>query len=61
RIDADYAEPRGGFAPVRVTYVWDEDGQTRTDMHVAASPAATYTIHCDGKPHMRSLVVERDP
>jgi hypothetical protein len=59
RIDADYAEPQGGFAPVRITYVWDEDRRTRTDSHVATTPAETYTIHCDGTPRLRSLVVER--
>lgn len=59
RIDADYREPRGGFAPVRVTYVWDEDGRTRGDSHVATTPSETWTIHCDGTPHMRALVVER--
>ena len=59
RIDADYAEPRGGFAPVRITYVWDEGGQTRMDSHVATTPDETYTIHCDDTPHLRALVVER--
>ncbi len=59
RIDADYHEPRGGFAPVRVTYQWDEGGQLHSDSRVAAAPATTYTIHCDSTPHMRSLIVER--
>src|SRR6185369_14473990 len=26
RIDADFKEIRGGFAPVKVSYVWDENG-----------------------------------
>ena len=59
RIDADYREPKGGFAPVRVTYQWDEGGQPRSDTHVATTQATTYSIHCDAAPHMRALVVER--
>ena len=37
RIDADYRQPHGGFRPVKITYVWDEDGQQRTDEHVATA------------------------
>ena len=35
RIDADYKEPAGGFRPVQVTYVWDEAGVEKKDVHVA--------------------------
>ena len=58
RIDADYKEPTGGFLPVRVTYVWDENGQERRDTHVAGKPQETYTIDCPVKPTMKSLIVE---
>ncbi len=58
RIDADYAEPAGGFRPVRVTYVWLENGVEKRDVHVAQSPSETYAIHCDAKPVMRSLITE---
>jgi hypothetical protein len=58
RIDADYQEPRGGFAPVKITYVWDEAGQTKTDVHIARSPSETYTIHCAEKPTMKSIALE---
>ena len=59
RIDADYKEPSGGFAPVKITYVWDEGGQEKRDVHVARKPDETYTIECAAKPTMKSLVVER--
>ena len=58
RIDTDYREPQGGFRPVRVTYVWDEDGAEKRDAHVAKSPAETYTITCAKPPLMKSLIVE---
>ena len=58
RLDADYQEPRGGFAPVKITYVWDENGQEKRDVHVAQQPRETYTITCAGKPVMKSIAVE---
>ena len=33
RIDADYLEPHGGFRPVKVTYVWEEGGIEKRDIH----------------------------
>ena len=38
RIDADYKEPAGGFRPVQVTYVWEEGGLEKKDVHVATEP-----------------------
>jgi hypothetical protein len=58
RIDADYREPHGGFRPVKITYVWEESGQERTDVHVAFRPEETYEIHCPQRPTMKRLVVE---
>jgi hypothetical protein len=58
RIDADYKEPAGGFAPVKITYVWEENGQEKKDEHVASKAEDTYTIECAGKPTMKSLIVE---
>jgi hypothetical protein len=58
RIDADYREPLGGFRPVRVTYKWEEDGQTKQDVHVARKPREKYAIHCAAKPVMKSIVLE---
>jgi hypothetical protein len=58
RIDADYRQPAGGFRPVQVTYVWEEGGVERKDVHVARSPAETYAITCNSQPLMKSLIVE---
>jgi hypothetical protein len=58
RIDADYKEPNGGFRPVKVTYVWDENGAEKKDVHVAQKAEETYTINCAGKPAMKSIVLE---
>ncbi|MGB2824383.1 MAG: hypothetical protein WBF17_25635, partial [Phycisphaerae bacterium] len=44
RIDADYAEPHGGFLPVKITYVWKEGDLGQRNVQVAAGPAKTYTI-----------------
>jgi len=58
RIDADYAEPNGGFRPVKVTYVWEEGGAEKRDVHVASQPEETYKITCGQQPVMKSLIVE---
>lgn len=58
RIDADYTEPHGGFAPVRVTYVWDEGGTEKQHVYIARSPRDVYTITCDDAPTMRSISLE---
>ncbi|MBA2481032.1 MAG: hypothetical protein H0V44_10230 [Planctomycetes bacterium] len=59
RIDADYAEPHGGFAPIQITYQWEENGQAKQDVHVATSPKDTYTITCASKPKMTAIILER--
>jgi len=58
RLDADYKEPQGGFAPVKVTYVWEEGGAEKRDVHVAKNAEDTYTIKCAAKPLMKSIVLE---
>jgi len=58
RIDADYKQPAGGFRPVQITYVWEEGGLEKRDVHVAAKPEETYKITCDGKPAMKSIILE---
>ena len=60
RIDADYKTPAGGFRPVKTTYTWEEGGVEKKDVHVAAKPEEAYTIKCEGKPEMKSLVLELD-
>ncbi|MGA2031616.1 MAG: hypothetical protein ABSG68_05130 [Thermoguttaceae bacterium] len=58
RIDADYAQPHGGFRPVKITYVWKEGGAEKQDVHIAARPGESYRIHCQGKPEMKNIVLE---
>jgi hypothetical protein len=58
RIDADYREPTGGFRPVKITYRWEENGQPKEDIHVARSPAESYTIACGTTPVMTSITLE---
>jgi hypothetical protein len=60
RIDADYREPCGGFRPVKITYSWRENGAEKSDVHVARSERDTYTIRCQAKPEMKSIVLELD-
>lgn len=61
RIDADYAEPHGGFSPVQVTYVWEEDGVEKRDVHVARSPKDNWTIKVESTPVMKRLVLQLAP
>jgi hypothetical protein len=58
RIDADYRQPNGGFRPVKITYIWEEGGREKRDVHVATRPAETYTITCASQPAMKSIVLE---
>jgi hypothetical protein len=58
RIDADYAEPSGGFSPVKATYVWTEGGVEKRHTHIAKTRNETYKITCKSPPVMKSLVVE---
>jgi len=58
RIDADYVQPYGGFRPVQVTYVWEEGGLEKRDVHVARKPEESYTIRCEGNPAMKSIILE---
>ena len=58
RIDADYKEPNGGFRPVKITYVWDEDGKEKKDEHIAKSATDSYTIKCGPKTTAKSVIVE---
>ena len=58
RIDADYKLPNSGFAPVKVTYLWEEGGIVKKDEHIASKPDETYTIKCDSKPTMKSIIME---
>lgn len=59
RIDADYTQPHGQFVPIKVTYLWNEAGKDKQDVHIARSPSESYTITCAEKPTLKSLIVER--
>ena len=58
RIDADYKEPAGGFRPVKITYTWDEAGQTKTHTHVAKGPSETYAIKCGPEAVVESFTMQ---
>lgn len=58
RIDADYQQPHGGFAPVKVTYLWEEGGLEKKDVHIARSVEEAYKITCASKPQMKSVLLE---
>jgi len=58
RIDADYKEPAGGFRPVQITYVWDEAGAEKRDVHIAKSADETHKITCAAQPLMKSIILE---
>lgn len=59
RIDADYAEPAGGLAPVQATYVWSEGAAEKRAEHRITQAVDTWTITCAQKPVLRSLILER--
>lgn len=61
RINADYQEPNGGFRPMKVTYVWEEGGIEKRDVHIASKPDETYQITCESTPFMKSLILELAP
>jgi len=58
RMDADYKDPYGGFRPVKITYVWEENKETKQDVHVVKEAQETYTIKCGPKPLMKTISLE---
>ena len=58
RIDADYKEPAGGFKPTKITYTWDEAGQTKTDVHLVKTATETYPIKCGPNATVKSFAME---
>ncbi len=61
RISADYKEPRGAFAPVKITYLWEEAGQPKQHVHVARTANETYSIRCKETPTMKAITLELAP
>jgi hypothetical protein len=58
-VHADYREPAGAFAPIRITYTWSENGQAKKDEHVAQTPSDGWTIRCESPPLLEELTLER--
>jgi hypothetical protein len=58
RMDADYKEPAGGFKPVKITYVWDENGTEKKLAHIARTPNETFNIKCGDKTVAKSYTLE---
>ena len=58
RIDVDYKEPAGGFRPVKITYAWEENGQAKSNVHLATQPRETYEITCGPKTVVKSFAME---
>jgi hypothetical protein len=58
RLDADYTEPHGGFRPVKITYLWEEDGKARKDEHIARNATETYKIDCGPKTVPKTVILE---
>jgi hypothetical protein len=61
RIDADYREPQGGWAPVQVTYVYDQGGVEQRATRSIASASEPWDITCAQQVVLKSLIVERAP
>ncbi len=59
RLDADYLEPEGGLAPVKVSYAWSEDGQAKSAERTVEQADERWTIRCGAKPTMTSITIER--
>jgi hypothetical protein len=58
RLDADYTEPNGGFRPVKITYLWEEDGKPKKDEHIARTATEKYKIDCGVKTVPKSVILE---
>ncbi len=58
RLDADYKEPTAAFKPVKITYAWDENGQAKSDVHVASKPTDAYSIKCGAGAVVKSYTME---
>ena len=59
RLDADYDEPSGGIAPVKVSYAWSEGGQAKSAVRTVEKAEERWTITCAEKPTMTSITIER--
>ena len=55
-LSAQTAAPVGGVSDIKspITYLWEEDGVEKNDMHIARSSIDTHWITCASKPSMKS-------
>lgn len=58
-IFADYKMPDSGFTPIKITYIWTENGVEKTDVHVASKENETYKITCGDEPMMKTIILQR--
>ncbi len=56
---AETGHPIGIVSHIKVTYIWEEGGLEKRDVHLAQGPQETYPITCATKPKMKSIVLER--
>ncbi len=43
---------------MQVTYLWEENGQPKSDKHIARQPTETYAITCAAKPVTKAIGLE---
>lgn len=60
RFDADYREPHGGFAPVKVVYRWEEHGAAREHVRLVRQERESWKVNCAENPRMKSIILERE-
>jgi len=60
-FNVDYKEANGGFSPVKITYVWEENGAKKESVKVCSKPKETFEITCGAKPLMKSIILELAP
>ena len=60
-FNVDYKEANGGFRPVKITYVWEENGAKKENVKVCSKPSETFEIPCGAKPLMKSIILELAP
>jgi hypothetical protein len=58
QICTDYKEPAGAFQPVKITYTWDESGQTKTAEHIAKTPQDAFNITCGPRAVVKSFAMQ---
>jgi hypothetical protein len=57
---AQTAAPAGGVSDIKfpITYLWEEDGVEKNDVHIARSSNDTYRITCASGPTMKPSTLQ---